>query len=251
MESYKYPKKMYNKWSLYQDSDLWEYRFPVIELKERNLNYRNLLEAFITACHTSEVSRLHSGTRENFSEKLDEMLDLIEHIKSQDESGSYPFISTLKMNSSISGRNEDYLFDNGLYVYDKEGVVVQKRFTLLEMKSVLTEIDHGQADYTGLSLPFEFSTHNEVEFENVKSYNFYMTFYSDIWLDEVPCIHCEEEESVKNDNSELAALNRKNMNNFLDQMKQVCTDFGGEMIVEQENLRWLYQGKFSAEGFVL
>lgn len=41
-----------NKWSLYQDSDLWIYSFPITEIDKRGLGYRDLLKAFITACHT-------------------------------------------------------------------------------------------------------------------------------------------------------------------------------------------------------
>lgn len=245
-----------NKWSLFKDFDLWEYSFSADFMEKQGLNYSDLLRLFITACHTSGVSKLrHHGkeiAKENFPSELDNMLQFLEEIKSKNGYGIYPKISTDAIYNFEKENYFEYIFDNGLYVYDKSGVVVHKNFLLTEMKPMLEEIGHGQADYTGLSLPFEFGANYDMNSdETVQNYRFTILFFTDIWLDEVPCIHCEEEESIKNDNSELAALNRENMNNFLSQMKQVCTDFGGEIIVEQENLRWLYQGKFGENGFIL
>lgn len=258
---------MNNKWSLFKDSDDWQYCFPVIEIERRGLSYPDLLRAFIIACHTSGISELRYRGKESntFPMQLENMLLFTEELKSKNKYGSYPQISTRQIYNLGAGIYEDYVFDNGLYVYDREGTVVKKKIIHSEMKPMLAEIGHGQADDTGRSLPFEFSTSQTGTNNKIESHNFVISFHSDIWLDEVNCIHCfqdctvEEYEALggfakvlemRYDNSELALLNRQNMNNFLTQMKQVCADFGGEIAVEQEVLS-IYINKFGQEGFIL
>lgn len=254
-----------NKWSLYQDSDLWEYCFPAEAMEKRGVSYPELLKQIIIAFCTSDVFKLiYKGReieqRDSFLNVLDGMLDFIKDLHSK--SGRYPGISTDGMVNSLGEYNKEYIFQNGLYVYDKNGAIIYKNFSLMEMELMLREIQHGQAGDKGITLPFDFNTFYDKENGD---YVFLLKFRSDILLNEVTCVHCFQDCTVEQyealggfekvlemryDNSELAALNRENMNDLLNQMEKICADFGGRMIVEQDNLE-TYKGKFGPEGFIL
>ena len=255
---------MKNKWSLFQDSEIWQISFN----SENIPSYPELLVDFVLVCYTSNLLKLNnkdSNGEESFSTTLDTFIKYLERLKTENGKNLYPKVSSSGIFNFGKTSSNNFFFDNSLYLFDKSGNIDHVTINYDNIQNVLHNIGHGQANYTGLSLPFEFDTYYGMgKDRKVKSYNFIIQFNSDIWLPKVPCIHCPR--SISNeilrkgdglksvldhwhDNSILCELNRVKLNLFLKKIKKICVKYDGQINVEPENLK-LYLGKFDSYGFV-
>lgn len=250
---------MDNKWSLYEDSETVRYSFDCESVE----SFLELLKGFVTICEDSEISKLiiRGSYRDEhiFSDKVMEFLKFIEDLKNENSRGVYPRVSSYGVYNYSKDTFFDYVFSNELYVYNNQGRIVSLSMTQDSLYEELVKIRHGQMNQRGFSLPFEFETYYGLTPSGViKSYDFLIHFNSDIWLDEVPCVHCEKSYSNENlrnlgglssvqnywhDNKELSQLNLEKINSFMSGMNDLCHQFAGEIHIEELRLYQRFFGR--------
>lgn len=259
---------MINKWSLYQDSEIWKYCFKKEHLENNNRTYRDLLRQFIMACYTSNLSKIikkNNVSEQEYEMTVEDYLNFLEGLKKENGKDIYPKVSSGSVYNYGKETFYDYSFDNSVYFYDAIGNISHQDIRGKELSVFLEKINHGQKNYKGLSLPFEFETYYRMGANReIMSFDFVIHFNSDIWLSKVPCSHCSQNvsnetlrregglsqiEKYWHDNIVLSELNRAKINLFMGKMNLLTKEYTGEVLIDKEDLR-LYKQHFNERGFI-
>lgn len=260
---------MINKWSVFQDSEIWKYSFDKESLERKNVTYRELLRQFMMVCYTSNLSKVikqeDGESEKKYEETVEGYLSFVDNLSKINTKGLYPKISSGSIYNYGKETFYDYSFDNSIYYYDTIGNISHGSIRGKQIGIFLNEINHGQKDHKNLTLPFEFETYYGIgSNREIKSFDFVIQLNSDIWLKKVPCSHCSRKVSnetlrkegglaqIENhwhDNKVLSELNRTKLNLFFSKMNVLVEKYEGEVIINKHDLR-LYQERFTRKGFV-
>jgi hypothetical protein len=241
-----------NRWSFFENAETLKYSFDIANVN----SYKELVSEFIKCCEKSAISKLienkESSLDTDTDARVNNFLVFLEKCRLENNRNLYPRISTTGIYNFGNETLFDYYFDNRIYVYDDLDNIIELIVSHKNLSNQLNVIKHGQKNQNGLALPFEFETYYKMGSDGtVQAYEILIHLYSDIWLDIVPCIHCEKKYSNEEirangrlskvsefwfDNKELAELNKKKINSFLQKMKNLSERFGGKLSIEEVHL---------------
>ena len=249
-----------NKWTVYKDSVAkWNYEFPPDKLRESGLTFDDVIRNFLRIGEETQLIQLCSVNERNPT--IEDFMLHFQLLKKQ-----YPYINITNRGLTSYGKKDfsDFFFSTRHFFYNREGEIGIYDLSKQSSDMIFKDIEYPVLNRRLPILEFTTGRTGDINEEITETIDF--TLYSDIWVDSVPCLHCEHwdireaeidevmrKEGVSavvnywSDNGELATLNREILNSFMAKMNVFLQSIGGRMEPNTGELSY-YEGKLTPNG---
>lgn len=251
-----------NKWTINQDGyAMWCYHFPLNELKKRDKDFDFIIDLLLHIGMETTFLKLRKDGIESSLELISEFIEFYNH--KRNNSKFYPNINSSYLSDDLIRDGEEYYFSSDHFLYNQNGEIDKYEISYKSIREILTKAGHPY-DKKGITPLMHFKTGRTINRDlEVLEYDICFHLNSDIWLNKVPCGHCERQyrnedlrkneglQSVSNywyDNGELAEKNRLSLNKFMKLMHVVVKEFSGYAELNEGGMS-LYENMLSLDGF--
>ena len=250
-----------NKWTINQDGyAMWCYHFPSDGLKRRGKDFNFIIDRLLHLGMETTLLNLRKDGDELSSELISEFVDF--YTNKRNNSKFYPNINSAYLSDDLISNNAEYYFSSTHFLYNQDGEIDKYEVSYKSIREVLKKVGHPY-DKKGITPFIHFKTGRTINRDlEILEYDICFHLNSDIWLDKVPCGHCEKQyknedlrksgglESVSkywHDNGELAEKNRLSLNNFMKLMHVIVKDVGGHAELNEGGMT-LYENILGLDG---
>lgn len=230
-----------NKWTINEDGyAMWWYHFPSDELRGRGIMFDYIIDQILKLGLETTLLKLKKDGIDSSLNLINEFVDFYKHKKSL--SRFYPNINSAYLSADLVNNGEEYYFSSNHFIYNQDGNLDNFDISYKSIRNILKIVGHPYSK-KGIKPLIHFKTGRTINKDlEILEYDICFNLNSDIWLDRVPCVHCENsfsnEDLLKSgglkratsywyDNKELAEYNRGVLNSFMKLMHTFVKDMGG------------------------
>lgn len=251
-----------NKWACYDDIQaLWTYYFSADKFKEKGLTFLDLIKTFLEIGRETNAIQLVSSKKDESN--IDEFISRFQFLKQEN-----PYVKITNEGLISKGEIDSagFYFCTRHFFYDRDGEIRSYDLSKISKETFFKEIAYpvtfkSPQPFLKFVIKTDFNENGEIVEIGID-----LMLFSDIWLNSVPCMHCEHWDDQNNeidavireeglsavvrywsDNSELAQLNRDVLNSFMSKMNAFAQNVGGSIELDNGGLSF-YEGKLTPDG---